>query len=55
MTSTASSSSSENAAEFEHFGMTVTNENQINKEIKSRLNLENACYHLFNSFSLFPA
>jgi hypothetical protein len=26
-------------------GTTVTNQNLINKEIKSRLNLSNACYH----------
>jgi len=30
---------------FKYFGMTVTNQNCIYKEIKSRLNSGNACYH----------
>jgi hypothetical protein len=36
----------ENAAECRYFGITVTDQNLINGEIKSRLNLGNACYHL---------
>jgi hypothetical protein len=34
-----------NAAEFKYLCMTVTNQNFINEEIKSRLNLWNACYY----------
>jgi hypothetical protein len=29
-------------------GMVVTNQNCIHKEIKGRLNSENACYHVVN-------
>jgi hypothetical protein len=36
----------ENMALFRYFGMTVTNQNPIQEEIKRRLNLDNACYHL---------
>jgi hypothetical protein len=32
-------------AKFEYFRTTVTNQNCIHKEIKSRLHLGNACYH----------
>ena len=31
--------------EFKYLGTTLTNENSIQKEIKSRLKLGNACYH----------
>jgi hypothetical protein len=31
--------------QFKHLGRTVTNQNSIHEEIKSRLKLENACYH----------
>jgi hypothetical protein len=37
--------SSEIVALFIHFGMTVTNQNLIQEEIKRRLNLDSACYH----------
>jgi hypothetical protein len=30
---------------FENMGMTVTNQNLINEEIKSRLNMGYGCYH----------
>jgi hypothetical protein len=35
----------ENAEKFKHLGMTLTNQNDIHDEIKSRLNSGNACYH----------
>jgi hypothetical protein len=35
----------ENVSQFKYLGMTVTNQNMIQKEIKRRLNSGNACYH----------
>jgi hypothetical protein len=35
----------ETVEEFEYLGTTLTNQNSINKEIKSRLKSGNACYH----------
>jgi hypothetical protein len=35
----------ENVAQFRYLGMTITNQNLIQKEIKKRLNLGNAFYH----------
>jgi hypothetical protein len=34
-----------NVAQFKYLGMTVTNQNLIQEEIKRRLNSANACYH----------
>ena len=35
----------ERGEEFKYLGTTLTNKNSIQKEIKSRLKLGNACYH----------
>jgi hypothetical protein len=35
----------EKVAEFKYLGMTLTNQNDIRDEIKSRLNYANACYY----------
>jgi hypothetical protein len=46
----------ENVAQFRYLGMTVTNQNLIQEEIKRRLNLGNASYRsvqkLLSSFLL---
>jgi hypothetical protein len=34
-----------NVSQFRYLGMTVTNQNLIQEEIKRRLNSGNACYH----------
>jgi sorting nexin-29 len=41
----------ENAAQFKHLGMTATNQNLIQEEIKRRLNSGNACYHSVQNLS----
>jgi hypothetical protein len=37
--------SRENMSQFKYLGMTVTNQNLVQEEIKRRLNSGNACYH----------
>jgi len=37
--------SSERVEGFKYFGTTLTNQNSIQEEVKSRLKSENACYH----------
>jgi hypothetical protein len=39
----------EGVAEFKYLGTTLTDQNYIQEEIKSRLNLGNACYHSVQS------
>jgi hypothetical protein len=39
-------SSTEKVEEFKYLGTTLTDQNSIQEEIKSRLKLGNACYHL---------
>ena len=42
-------SSIERMEEFRYLGMTLTDQNSIQEEIKSRLKLGNACYYLLSS------
>jgi hypothetical protein len=39
----------DNVAQFKYLEATETNQNSIQEEIKTRLNLGNACYHLIQN------
>jgi hypothetical protein len=41
----------ENVTTFKFLGTTLTNQNDIHDEMKSRLNSENACYYSVQSLS----
>jgi sorting nexin-29 len=43
----------EGVAKFKYLGTTLTDENCMQEEIKSRLNLGNACYHLVQNLLSF--
>ena len=45
-------SSTEMVEEFKYLGTTLTNQNSIQEEIKSRLKLGNACYHSVQNLCL---
>ena len=50
-------SSQERVEQFKYLGATLTNQNSVQEEIKSRLKSGNACYHLVQnllSFSFSP-
>ncbi len=40
----------ERVEEFKYLGTTLTNQNSIQKEIKGRLKLGNACYHSVQNY-----
>jgi len=45
-------SSIERVEEFKYFGTTLTNQNSVQEEIKSRLKLGNVCYYLVQESSV---
>jgi hypothetical protein len=45
----------EDVAKFRYLGKTLTYQNHMHEEVKSRLNSGNACYHSIQSSVLSPA
>jgi hypothetical protein len=45
----------EYVAKFKYLGMILTNQSNIDDEIKSILNSGNACYHSVQNFFVFPS
>jgi hypothetical protein len=45
----------EEVAKFKYLRMTLTDQNSMHEEIKSRIHLGNACYHSVQPSVLLPA
>jgi ribosomal protein S2 len=45
----------ENVAQFRYLGMTLTNQNLLQEEIKRKLNLGNACYNSIQKMFVFSS
>jgi hypothetical protein len=44
-----------NVEQFKYLGMTITNQNLIQEEIKRKLNLDNGCCHSDQNLSVLSA